>query len=475
MARSRTSTRQELVQATDQRLATFHQQVQDYGAHFRQALPKHVSLEKFQRTLVTAAATNPDLLHADRRTLFLAGIKCAADGLEPDGRQAALVIYNTKIKRRDPQTRLDVEFRIDAVQYMPMIAGIRERMRNTGQVDSADAQVVYEKDAFHYALGDNAYIDHKPPPLNEERGEIIGAYAIIRLKNGEVLRDVMSRREIEVTRSQSRAKDSLMWTKYYGEAARKTVLRRCSKAAPQTSELERLMDRDDEPLPTELPALPELSSLPAYQPKPVEPEPPGQQTAANQGGEFEVVDLEGQVFDYHEAKTAAEALRRVYAAAEQRGLAFLTGAVETNAELQIQLERHGENFEMPPTEPARPRTEAKADPAGGFFGAEPPEHAHSAPPPADAVQPFPGDQPSRQIAIPTEKGGGQDYRTWALALFLPRVRQMNASNDLAMLLGDNEKNLEDARRHLSAHDLRELETEITTRWDEIGEIERQEA
>lgn len=475
MARSRTSTRQELVQATDQRLATFQQQVQDYGAHFRQALPKHVSLEKFQRTLVTAAAMNPDLLHADRRTLFLAGIKCAADGLEPDGRQAALVIYNTKIKRRDPQTGLDVEFRIDAVQYMPMIAGIRERMRNTGQVDSADAQVVYEKDAFHYALGDNAYIDHKPPPLNEERGEIIGAYAIIRLKNGEVLRDVMSRREIEVTRSQSRAKDSLMWTKYYGEAARKTVLRRCSKAAPQTSELERLMDRDDEPLPTDLPSLPELSSLPAYQPKPVEPNPPT--TAVdNKGGEFEVVDLDGQVFDYHEAKTAAEALRRVYAAAEQRGPAFLDGAIETNSELQIQLERHGEKFEMPQTEPTKPRTEAKADSGSGV--AEKTEEPHSASPPADAAPPFPGDQPSRSdnLQIPIPNGKSREvFRSWAFGLFLPKVKQMKSSNDLALLLGDNERNLEDVKRQLGEMDRHELDQEISARWAEIEDIERQPA
>lgn len=469
-APARRNTRQQIIHATNTKVVEFQDQVDQYAGHLQQALPRHVSLDKFKRILVTAATTNPDLLLADRRTLMLAAIRCASDGLMPDGRQAALVVYNTEIKRRDPATGLDHKFRIDAVQYMPMIAGIRERMRNTGEVASADAHVVHERDKFHYDLGDNPFIEHEPAALSEEPGAIIGAYAIIKLKNGEILRDVMRKSEIEQTRSISRAKDGPMWTKFYGEACRKTVLRRCSKAAPQTADLDRLMGSDDDepaPLPP-MPPLAELSELPA-------PEPTrAQETIThNRAPQFEVIDNDGQVFDYHEAKTAAEALRRLYAAAEQRGLQFLTGAVETNAALQSQLERHGEKFAMPQTEPTKPRTEAKGDSASQV--AEKTEQARTAPPPADAAPPFPGDQPSRQIAIPTDKGGGHDYRTWALALFLPRVRQMNTSNDLALLLGDNEKNLADARRQLSANDLRELEQEITARWNEIGEIEKQPA
>lgn len=465
-APGRRNTRQQIIHATNTKVVEFQDQVDQYAGHLQQALPRHVSLDKFKRILVTAATTNPDLLLADRRTLMLAAIRCASDGLMPDGRQAALVVYNTEIKRRDPATGLDHKFRIDAVQYMPMIAGIRERMRNTGEVASADAHVVHERDKFHYDLGDNPFIEHEPAALNEEPGAIIGAYAIIKLKNGEILRDVMRKSEIEQTRAVSRAKDGPMWTKFYGEACRKTVLRRCSKAAPQTSDLDRLIgnDNDEEPVPPvpPLPALAELSELPAPEPQRV---PDDKAIEHNPGPTFEVVDLEGQVYTFHDDKTAAAALGKLYADAAKRGSAFLDGAIETNSATHSQLEELGAQIAMPPEEPAKAPGEPEAKTADKA------EKPHSAPPPGNAGPPFSGDHPSAVIPVP----GNNDYRTWALGLFLPRVRQMNTSTDLAMLLGDNEKNLEDARRKLSAGDIRELENEITARWDEIGAIEKQPA
>jgi recombination protein RecT len=453
--RSAQEIQKDAVAATSQRVAEFQKQVDNFAGHLTQALPRHVSLDRFKRVLITAAAMNPDLLLADRRTLFLSSIKCASDGLLPDGRQAALVVYNTEIKRRDPVTGIDQKFRIDAVSYMPMLAGIRERMRNTGEVVSADAHVVCKQDRFEYRLGDNASIEHEPPPLGQDRGEIVGAYAIIRLKSGEVLRDVMSKQEIEQTRSQSRAKDSLMWSKFYAEAARKTVLRRCSKAAPQTADAERLFARDDDDLEDganmAAPAgFPPLTELPIAEPEPIR-EPDGE--VVEDEPSFEVTDLDGEVFAFHEAKVAAKALRSLYADAASRGPQFVAGAVESNRAVQEQLEQAGERFEMP----------AEKKPAAPV-------------PLVDDDPPFPGDLPSTQsLAIPVPRrmpADKPDYRGWALGMLLPRVRQANSSADLGMLLGDNEEALTQAKRALAAADRQELDREIAARWDEIAEIER---
>jgi recombination protein RecT len=452
--RSAQEIQKDAVAATSQRVAEFQKQVDNFAGHLTQALPRHVSLDRFKRVLITAAAMNPDLLLADRRTLFLSSIKCASDGLLPDGRQAALVVYNTEIKRRDPVTGIDQKFRIDAVSYMPMLAGIRERMRNTGEVVSADAHVVCKQDRFEYRLGDNASIEHEPPPLGQDRGEIVGAYAIIRLKSGEVLRDVMSKQEIEQTRSQSRAKDSLMWSKFYAEAARKTVLRRCSKAAPQTADAERLFARDDDDLEDganmAAPAgFPPLTELPIAEPEPIR-EPDGE--VVEDEPSFEVTDLDGEVFAFHEAKVAAKALRSLYAAAASRGPQFVAGAVESNRAVQQQLEQVGERFEVA----------AEKKPAAPV-------------PLVDDDPPFPGDLPSTQslaIPLPPTATGKRDYRAWALGLLLPRVRQANSSADLGMLLGDNEEALTQAKRALAAADRQELDREISARWDEIAEIEK---
>ena len=197
-----------------------------YEPQIAAALPAHINVERFKRIVTTAINRTPDLyLKADRRSLFNACVQCASDGLVPDGREAALVIYGNK------------------AQYLPMVGGVIKRMRNSGDVASVDAQVIHEHDHFEYALGDDARIVHKP--TLGEPGKVIGAYAIIKLMNGEVLREVMSVAQIEKVRAVSRSSKNGPWVQWFDEMARKTVLRRCAKRAPTSPDLERIMYRGD--------------------------------------------------------------------------------------------------------------------------------------------------------------------------------------------------------------------------------------
>ena len=118
------------------------------GGEFKMALPNHISPDKFQRTVMTAVQQNPDLMEADRRTLLMAATKCATDGLLPDGREAAFVIFNTKVKIKGGG-----EEWIKMVQYMPMIAGVLKRVRNGGVVSSLQAHVIYSNDHFLWKQG----------------------------------------------------------------------------------------------------------------------------------------------------------------------------------------------------------------------------------------------------------------------------------------------------------------------------------
>lgn len=203
---------------------------------FVKALPAHITFDKFQRTCLTACIQNPDLLTADRHTLFLSCLKSATDGLLPDGRDAALVIFNTK-KKIDGEDRW-----IKAVQYMPMYAGILKKVRQSGDLAGVETHVVYEKDLFKYALGDESKIEHTPYMGKEARGDIIAVYCIARLKDGTVVREVMSFQDIEKVRKASKAGDDNgqpkgIWKAWYEEMARKTVFRRCAKWLPQNIEM----------------------------------------------------------------------------------------------------------------------------------------------------------------------------------------------------------------------------------------------
>lgn len=232
--------------------SNFEITLEQYSPQFAAALPSHITVAKFKRTIVTALNQNPDLAKADRRSLFTACIQAAQDGLFPDGKESALVIFGGK------------------VSYLPMVAGIRKRMRNTGEVAFADAQVVYEKDEFDYRLGDEATIHHKP--VLGDRGKPIGAYAIIKLTNGEVLREVMSVSEIERARAVNKGKNPA-WVNWWDQMARKVVLKRCAKAAPTSAGLDTMLERDEVQhdavtLPTPIPERPRRRDFA----QPIEPE-----------------------------------------------------------------------------------------------------------------------------------------------------------------------------------------------------------
>lgn len=195
---------------------------------FKKALPAHIDVDRFTRVVITAISNNPDLLNADRRTLYASCTMAAQDGLLPDGREAALVIYGGK------------------VQYMPMVAGVLKKMRNSGQIASIDAAVVYEKDEFEFERGDNARLVHKPYLGADDPGKMRLAYCVAKLTNGEVHREVMRRSDMEKIRAQSKAKNGPLWTTWEDQAWIKSVLKRASKQLPSSTDLDEFIKRDND-------------------------------------------------------------------------------------------------------------------------------------------------------------------------------------------------------------------------------------
>lgn len=223
---------------------TRHIMSERLASQLKMALPEHISVEKFQRVVITAINKNADLVSADLLSLLTASVECAQDGLLPDGKEAALVIYNTKVPNVKPDRW------IKKVQYMPMIKGICKLAHNSGELPFLDMHVVHENDEFDYELGLHPHLIHKPKL--GERGSLIGAYAVARTSQGTEYIEVMSYDEIEGVRLESsKSKDKKTgdpygpWKNYYGEMARKTVLRRLSKRLPLSSGLSRVIERID--------------------------------------------------------------------------------------------------------------------------------------------------------------------------------------------------------------------------------------
>jgi recombination protein RecT len=219
-------------------------EITNLAPQFKAALPPHIPVERFTRIVLTAVASDPDLARADRRSLLEASLRCAQDGLLPDKREAAFVVFNSNVAKNGEQATW-----VKKVVYIPMVAGLLKKIRNSGELASIAAHIVFENDQFDYQLGDGEQINHKPL-LKGPRGAPILAYAIARTKDGGTYREVMPREEIEAVRNFSKAKDSGPWSSpFYLEMWKKTVLRRLAKRLPMSTDLERdyFRDEDEEP------------------------------------------------------------------------------------------------------------------------------------------------------------------------------------------------------------------------------------
>ncbi|MGY2052922.1 recombinase RecT [Methylobacterium sp. JK268] len=216
-----------VAQQRQQAAIAFRGDFQRMSGEIAAALPPHIPAERFVRVVLTAVQGDAALLEADRKSLFEAAMKAAQDGLLPDKREGALVIFKNR------------------VQWMPMIAGILKKVRNSGELISVAAHVVYENDRFAYVLGDEERIEHEPK-LDGPRGAARAVYAIARTKDGGIYREVMSLEEVEKVRKVSRAANDGPWVTWWEEMARKTVLRRLSKRLPMSTDMDDLIRRDDD-------------------------------------------------------------------------------------------------------------------------------------------------------------------------------------------------------------------------------------
>lgn len=192
-------------------------QLDEYVPEFQAALPSNIPVEKFRRVVVTAINKDPALYRADRRSLFTACIRAAQDGLLPDGREAALVVFGKD------------------VQYIRMVGGLYKMIHQSGGLKSINSEVVYEKDKFRFWVDDEGqHLTHEPD-LFADRGSPIGVYAHAISKDGGVYIEIAGIAEIEKIRSVSRSdttKPNNPWSKWWCEKAKVAITKRLAKRLP---------------------------------------------------------------------------------------------------------------------------------------------------------------------------------------------------------------------------------------------------
>jgi recombination protein RecT len=194
-------------------------------------LPKHLNAERLLKVAQIAATTTPALSKCDIPSLVGAIGQCAQMGLEPNTvlGHAYLVPFNTKRKERW----------VNSVQVIIGYKGLIDLARRSGQIVSIAAHEVCEKDRFELVYGLDEKLNHTP--ALGERGDIIGFYAVAKLKDGGHCFEFMSKAQVNEIKQGAESKNrgqSKVWTEHFTEMGRKTVIRRLAKYLPLSIEFQ---------------------------------------------------------------------------------------------------------------------------------------------------------------------------------------------------------------------------------------------
>ncbi|WP_416976650.1 recombinase RecT [Streptomyces sp. T028] len=205
---------------------------------FIEALPKGVDPVHF---MSVAHALMPKLKDCTPASIHHALLACARFGLEPDGRQAAIIPYK------------------EVATFQPMYEGYIELMYRHPRVDSVHFGWIREKDQWDYEPTAPSPRDffHKPRVdlTEDERGRVVLAYAFAWIDGRRSQVIILNRQQAEAIRDKySKAyrnaerkglKDSTWHTDFDAMWAKSAVLR-LRKVVPTSIDLADLLQADDD-------------------------------------------------------------------------------------------------------------------------------------------------------------------------------------------------------------------------------------
>lgn len=182
--------------------------------------------EEMVRAVLMAVSRQPRLLECTpdsflRCCMDAAELKIRIGGVQ--GRGYLVPRYNKKIGAME-------------ACFDPGWRGLADVARRTGQILSISAHVVFEADKFEVEFGLHEDIRHVPC-LEANRGKIVAAYAVAKLRDGATQIEVLTKEDLNRIRAVSTS-SSGPWFEWEDEMSRKSAFKRLSKWLPYSVELE---------------------------------------------------------------------------------------------------------------------------------------------------------------------------------------------------------------------------------------------
>jgi recombination protein RecT len=209
-----------------------------FRGEISKVLPQFFPLDKMMRIALTEFRKNPKLQECSPASIKAALLTAAQLGLEVGGIGGKLYFIPYKIKGTH-----------DQYECTPIISykGMCEMIWRTGKIKTLDADIVRENDHFSAQKGSSAFLDHQI--VLRDRGEILGAYAYVVLKEDGFKYDYLSLDEINkiayvVGQNGQLYPRSNFWRDHFDEMTKKTALRRLFKTLPDIPEFSLVNDME---------------------------------------------------------------------------------------------------------------------------------------------------------------------------------------------------------------------------------------
>lgn len=160
---------------------------------------------------------SPQLQNCSPESIYLALIACAQLGLEPGGVKGEAYIVPYK----------------GTATFQLGYRGILTLAHRSPLIRKLSSNVVHDRDQFEIDIGTNSRIVHRPA-LDDDRGEVLGAYAYAVLPHDEIDVEWMSRADLEKIKAsaQGTGRSDSPWRLWEDQMFRKSPIRRLGKRLP---------------------------------------------------------------------------------------------------------------------------------------------------------------------------------------------------------------------------------------------------
>ena len=171
-------------------------------------------------------------------------LQAAEMGLAIDGKLCHAVPYDVNVGTRDKPCWEK------QAQCQPDYKGLIAIAKRSGQIADTYGRVVYRNDQFDHGRSATECVLRHTYELGSDRGEPIGAYAVVKLPNGDWNYELMDIAELDAIRGRSKSYSSKYgpggpWVTDPDQMRIKTVIRRALKLYCDDPGLVRAMELDD--------------------------------------------------------------------------------------------------------------------------------------------------------------------------------------------------------------------------------------